>query len=202
MVHTRLVAPPSEAAPEAAVDPAVEAAVELESLPPQAARAAAPATTALAFRNERREIFLMIFCLLEIIFFFFKTGRRMASIRLSNYLYYKTGRPVSEWKIQKIVCKFFRFQAKPVKSSTQSCKYFIFCTKRIVCGNFFRAISTNLAFYSSPRRAAAPSAASSTPTAPKQAAGPSAAMADDPVRNTSSNRLDAIWKADSASARW
>src|SRR5699024_1110107 len=61
MVHTRLVAPPSEAAPEAAVDPAVEAAVELESLPPQAARAAAPATTALAFRNERREIFLMIF---------------------------------------------------------------------------------------------------------------------------------------------
>ena len=60
MVQTRLVAPLSEL-PEAALEVAVEAAVELESLPPQAARAAAPATTALAFRNERREIFLMIF---------------------------------------------------------------------------------------------------------------------------------------------
>ena len=83
--------------------------VELESLPPQAARAAAAATTALAFRNERREIFLMIFASWKSSFSSSKTGRRMASIRLSNYLYYKTGAPVSEWKIQKIVCKFSDF---------------------------------------------------------------------------------------------
>ena len=59
-VQTRLVVPPSDE-PPSAVEPAVDAAVELESLPPQAASAVVPATMAAAFRNERREIFLMIF---------------------------------------------------------------------------------------------------------------------------------------------
>src|SRR5699024_4091676 len=52
-----------------------------------------------------------------------------------------------------------------------------------------------------PHSAAAPRHARAAPAAPKQAAGPKAAMADDPVRNASSNTLDAMWNADSASAR-
>src|SRR5699024_6115109 len=141
MVQTRLVAP-SEAVPDAAEEVAVEAAVELESLPPQAASAAAPATTALAFRNERREIFLMVFASWKSSFSFSRPAGRMSSMRPPHYLYYKTACPVSEWKIPQIVCHFCSFAQKPVKSLTQSCNYFIFCTKRIVLYRFFHYIYT------------------------------------------------------------
>ena len=73
MVQTRLVAP-SEAEPDAAEEVAVEAAVELNRCRPQAASAAAPGNNGAGLQERTAGNLSHGVCLLEIFFFFFKTG--------------------------------------------------------------------------------------------------------------------------------